>query len=77
MEIVNKYILKFYRSKFKDIRIIIESVCEQYINFEGGEKDVSTDFIYSNILYSKPNGLILKAKLIMKIKEMSKRYLHK
>ena len=45
MEMVSKYILKFYRDKYKDIRIKVEKVFDQYIDFEGGENDKNVSFI--------------------------------
>lgn len=69
---VRKYILKFYRDKYKDIRLKVEKVFNQYINFEGGEneKNVSYFFICILYLFSKRNGANSKIKLIMKIKEI-------
>ena len=47
MDMVSKYILKFYRDKYKDIRLKVEKVFDQYINFEGGEneKNVSASLL--------------------------------
>lgn len=48
---VSKYILKFYRDKYKDIRLKVEKVFDQYINFEGGENEKNVSYHLLSYFY--------------------------